>query len=90
MEIAELIALAAVRSGKTRKELAEEMGATGQKLSKLSAGEHKPNASEIIFLASQAKLPPLKTLAEIEGELHPEFAAIWKKVAKASAGITSL
>lgn len=91
MNIAELIALATVRSGKSRGELAAELGYKNQsKLSKLSAGENKPTATEIIYLAEKAKLPPVKTLAEIEAEMHPEFAAIWNKVAKASAGITSL
>lgn len=86
MDISELIALATVRSGKSRGELALEMGYKNQsQLSKLSAGEKKPNASEIVYLAVQAKLDPVKTLAEIEEQSHPEFAAIWQRIKTADS-----
>ncbi|MGC1175762.1 hypothetical protein [Polaromonas sp.] len=81
MNIAELIAIASVRSGKKKKELAEEMGHKGQtRLSRISSGEAAPEASEIVYLAQAAQLHPIETLAEIESERHPEFAKIWKAV----------
>lgn len=81
MSIAELIALASVRSGKKNKTLAEEMGHhDSTRLSKLATGRLSPDASEIVYLATQAKEPPLPTLAKIESERHPELTAVWKAV----------
>lgn len=78
MKIAELIAIASVRSGKKQKELAEEMGhKDATRLSKLSAGRLAADASEIIYLAQNADLPPVQTLAEFETERHPELAGVW-------------
>jgi hypothetical protein len=78
MTIAELIAIASVRSGKKQKELAEEMGhKDATRLSKLSTGRLAADASEIIYLAQNAKLPPVETLAEFETERRPELAGVW-------------
>lgn len=91
MNIAELIALATVRSGKSRGELAAELGYKNQsKLSKLSAGENKPTASEIVYLAMKANLPPVRTLAEIEAEMNPEFRELWMKVSKSEESVREL
>lgn len=81
MSIAELIALAAVRSGKRQKAMAEEMGhSDSTRLSKLSSGRLSADASEIVYLAEAAELPPIETLASIESERHPELAQVWEKV----------
>jgi len=91
MNIAELIALATVRSGKSRGELAAELGYKNQsKLSKLSAGENKPTATEIIYLAEKAKLPPVMTLAEIEAEMNPEFKNLWEKIKATASSVREL
>ena len=81
MELAELIAIASVRSGKTRGVMAKEMGHKSQsRISRLSAGQLVPEASEIVYLAHEAKLPEMQTLAEIEAERHPQFAKMWKAI----------
>ncbi|MDP2034195.1 MAG: hypothetical protein Q8K29_12355 [Polaromonas sp.] len=81
MSIAELIALASVRSGKRQKALAEEMGhSDSTRLSKISSGRLSADASEIVYLAGAAELPAIETLARIESERHPELAGVWKKV----------
>lgn len=86
MRINELIALAAVRSGKRQKELAAEMGHNNAtRISKLGSGKLEADASEIIYLAHEAKLPEVKTLAEIEAERHPQLAAMWTKILKQNA-----
>lgn len=92
MRIAELIALAKVRSGKTQIVMAEEMGhGTKHRLSNLASGRLYADASEIIYLAENANLPPIKTLAEIESERHPNLAHVWKTATKAAKeSITSL
>lgn len=80
MNIAELIALAKVRSGKTQKEMAADMGYTNAaQISKISSGVKAADASEIVYLAAAAKMQPLQVLAEIESERHPELAAVWRK-----------
>ncbi len=83
MDIAELIALAKVRSGKTQKEMAEEMGhKVKTRISKLGTGRLKADASEIIYLAEAAKMPPIDVLAQIESERHPELAQVWQSLIK--------
>lgn len=83
MNMGELIALATVRSGKSKGELARELGYEHQsKLTRLGAGQKAPNASEIVYLAEVAKLPPLETLADIEIQAHPELASAWKRALK--------
>lgn len=44
---------------------------------KLSVGRLAADASETIYLAQNADLPPVQTLAEFETERHPEFAGAW-------------
>ncbi len=81
MQIAELIALAKVRSGKSQKAMATEMGYThAQQVSKLASGVKMANASEIIYLAEAAHMQPIKVLAEVEAERHPELAHVWKQI----------
>ena len=81
MNMSDLIALAASRSGQTRGELAKEMGHPHQsRVSRLAKGESEPYASEVIFLAEKAQLAPLETLAKIEAANHPEFAETWERL----------
>lgn len=81
MDIAELIAIATVRSRKTRQVLGQEMGhQDGNRLSKMASGRLSADASEIIYLADVAKMPPIKVLAEIESKRHPELAQVWKEI----------
>ena len=83
MRMNELIALASVRSGKKQKELAVEMGHNNAtRLSRIRNGFLEADASEIVYLAHEAKLPEVKTLAEIEAERHPQLAAMWAKILK--------
>lgn len=92
MQIAELIALAAIRSGKQRQALADEMGHSDKtRISKIASGRLKADASEIVYLAEAANLPPIQTLADIESERHPELAFVWAKAgATIKNKITSL
>lgn len=81
MHIAELIALAKVRSGKTQTVMAQEMGhKVKTRISQIGSGRLKADASEIVYLAEAAKMPPIKVLAEIESERHPELAKIWTMI----------
>lgn len=92
MKISELIALAKVRSGKTQKDMAEEMGHPHPKrISKISTGQLEADASEILYLATEAKMQPIEVLADIESQRHPELAAVWRATLdKMRAGVTSL
>lgn len=90
MNISELIALAKVRSGKSQKVMAEEMGYSNpNQVSKIATGVKAPDASEIIYFAEAANMPPIKVLAEIESERHPELAKIWEMIlAKGGTSLT--
>lgn len=91
MNMAELIALASVRSGKSKGELAKKLGHKDQtRLSKLGVGALEPKASEIVVLAEDANLDPVKTLAEIEAQMHPEFQAIWNKIKETASSVREL
>lgn len=92
MDIAELIALAKVRSGKTQKEMAQDMGYSHpQQVSKLASGIKAADASEILYLAEAAHMQPIEVLAEFESQRHPELAAVWKTtIERMRTGITSL
>lgn len=81
MDIRELIALASIRSGKKKRELAAEMGhADETRVSKMGTGRLKADASELIYLAKQAKLDPIEVLASFERERHPELASVWDEL----------
>lgn len=85
MDMAELIAIASIRSGKKKGALGAEMGHSDEtRLSKMASGRLKADASEIVFLADAAKMPPIKVLAEIESQRHPELAKIWELILKNS------
>ena len=92
MNIAELIALAKVRSGKTQKEMAEDMGyANAAQVSKIATGVKAADASEILYFAQAANMPPIEVLAELESQRHPALAEVWKTtLQRAKSNITSL
>ena len=77
MRIAELIAIAKIRSGKEQQQMAVEMGITASRLSAVAKGKLQPSASEIAYLAQQAHTDPLRAIADIESEREPKFAPIW-------------
>lgn len=77
MQIAELIAIASIRSGKKKRELGQEMGHNDEtRISKMATGRLRADASEIVYLAEAANMEPILVLAEIESERHPELAAV--------------
>lgn len=81
MTISELVALAAVRSKKTQREMAAEMGHNGAtRLSRIAKGFLTPEADEIVYLAMEAHVPPVETLAEIAAAKNPKLAGIWLKL----------
>ena len=77
MRIAELIAIAKIRSGKEQQQMAVEMGITASRLSAVAKGKLQPSASEIAYLAQQAQTDPLRAIADIESEREPKLAPIW-------------
>lgn len=88
----ELIAMATIRSGKKRYQMAEEMGHAGEtRLSKIAAGTLAPNSSELAYLARQAGVEPLDAISRYESEKHPALSWIWNLAAEpVKAGFASL
>ncbi len=83
MQIAELVALASIRTGKQKKDMAAEMGHKHHtRLSKIATGHLQADASEIVYLAEAANMDPIRVLAEVESERHPELAQVWKRITK--------
>lgn len=80
MKIAELIAIAKIRSGKEQQQLAKEMGISASRLSNIAKGKNQATASEIVYLANEAKTDAVRALADIEMEREPRFAAAWNYV----------
>ncbi|WP_143283850.1 helix-turn-helix domain-containing protein [Burkholderia pseudomallei] len=77
MNISQLIDAAREKAGSSAT-LAEGLGMHPNRLTDWKAGRRKPEASEIAYLAEQAGLPVLETVAEIEGQLNGRYAHIWK------------
>ena len=65
--------------------LAKELGKSQSRISEWKAGTRKPDASEIAFLAERAGRSVLATVAEIEAELNPRYAILWKNAVRAMA-----
>lgn len=86
MRIAELIAIAKIRSGKEQQQMATEMAITASRLSAIAKGKLQPNASEVAYLAQQAQTDLLKAIADIESEREPKFAPIWAKLLSSAPG----
>jgi transcriptional regulator with XRE-family HTH domain len=79
MNIQNLIDQAKTESGLSMGELAKGLGRSQSRLSEWKAGKQKPDASEIAFFAEKARLSVLETVAEIEAQLRPELAEVWKR-----------
>lgn len=92
MNVSELIALAKVRSKKSQKELAAEMGHKNpHRISRIGTGQLEADASEILYLAQAAHMQPIEVLADIESQRHPALAQVWKTTLDGiRAGATSL
>ncbi len=84
MKIAELIAIAKIRSGKEQQQMAAEMGIDPTRLTNIGKGKLKANASEVAYLAHQAKTDPLRAIAEVESEREPKFATMWANLLSVS------
>lgn len=81
MNIEELIEIAKVRSGKSKGQMAAELGLSSQSaMTKMATGERDFRASEIIYLAAAAKLDPIETLKELEQSARPHLADVWEAV----------
>jgi transcriptional regulator with XRE-family HTH domain len=79
MQIRELIESAKKNSGQSLGELAEELGVRQARISEWKKGLYRPDNSELAFFARKARLSVFETLAEIETELNPRFADLWKQ-----------
>jgi DNA-binding XRE family transcriptional regulator len=84
MKIAELLAIAKIRSGKEQQQMAAEMGIDPTRLTNIGKGKLKANASEVAYLAQQAQTDPLRAIADIETEREPKFAPIWQRLLHAA------
>lgn len=84
MKIAELIAIAKIRSGKEQQQIAQEMGISASRLSNIAKGKNQATASEIVYLANVAKTDAVRALADIESEREPKFAPIWASLLNVS------
>jgi ribosome-binding protein aMBF1 (putative translation factor) len=79
MFIYELIDKAKIASGLNLGQMAHEMHIPQSKFTAWKKGEYKPSASEIAYLAEKARLSVLETLADIEAQIRPELADVWKR-----------
>jgi len=82
MNIKDLIDAASANSGKAQKDFAQELGIQPTRLSEWKSGKCKPDANEIAFFAEKAGLPVIQTVAELEAELHPRYASLWKRAVR--------
>lgn len=78
MTLNELIELSASASG-SLKQLAADMGKHQNRLTEWKKGTHKPDADEIAFLARNAGLPVIQTIADIESQLNSRYAEVWRE-----------
>lgn len=81
MQLAELIDLAGAKRGSLGN-LAAEMHRHQTRLSEWKSGKRKPETSEIAYLADVAGLPIVDTVTEMESQLRPDYAEIWKKAVR--------
>lgn len=79
MQIVDLISAAKKASGLKYNQMAEELHVTPSTFSAWKKGDYKPSASEIAYLAEKAHLSVLETVAEIESQLRPDLADVWKR-----------
>lgn len=74
-----LIDAAKEKSGQSLGDLARELERNRTRISEWRTGKAKPDANEIAFFADKAGLPVIETVAELEAELYPQYASIWKR-----------
>ncbi|MFZ3082785.1 helix-turn-helix domain-containing protein [Rhodoferax ferrireducens] len=79
MDVKTLIDTATKVCSQTQAQLAAEMGKSPARISDWRKGHWKPDASEIAFLADKAGLPVIPTVIELQAEMNPRYASIWKK-----------
>jgi len=77
MTLNDLIDMAATAAG-GKGPLAREMNKHPARISEWTSGKHKPDASEIAFMAKRAGLPVLRTVADIEQQLDSRYAEVWR------------
>jgi hypothetical protein len=78
MNLVQLIDVAGANMGSLGM-LAKKLGKRQPRISEWKAGVRKPDAGEIAELAEAANLPIFETVAQIEAELNPAHAKLWKK-----------
>lgn len=79
MKLAELIDAASKHSRQSQLQIAGELGIKPARISEWKSGVRTPDANEIAFFADKAGLPVIQTVAEIEAELYPQYASLWKR-----------
>lgn len=77
--VVSLIDAAKEHSGQSLGELATELERSQGRISEWRKGTAKPDANEIAFFADKAGLPIIETVAEIEADLYPQYASLWKR-----------
>ena len=77
--VTSLIDAAKEKSGQSLGDLARELDRSQGRISEWRTGKTKPDANEIAFFADKAGLPVIETVAELEAELYPRYAYLWKK-----------
>jgi DNA-binding transcriptional regulator YiaG len=77
--VTSLIDAAKEKSGQTLGDFAKELDRNQTRISEWRTGKSKPDANEIAFFADKAGLPVIQTVAELEADLNPRYAYIWKK-----------
>jgi ribosome-binding protein aMBF1 (putative translation factor) len=80
--VTSLIDAAKERSGQSLGALAQELERNQTRLSEWRSGKATPDANEIAFFAEKAGLPVIETVAELEAELHPRYASLWKRAVR--------
>jgi hypothetical protein len=79
MDIKTLIDTAAKTCSITQAQLAAEMGKNPARVSEWRKGHWNPDVNEIAYLADKAGLPVLQTVIELQANLNPKYANIWKR-----------
>jgi ribosome-binding protein aMBF1 (putative translation factor) len=79
MNIQELVDAAVKNSGTAQADLAKELDLAPARISEIKSGKRKTDTNEMAFFADKAGLAVMETIAQIEAELNPRYAMIWKK-----------
>lgn len=87
MELIDLIDAAKAKRG-SYGAMAADLGKHQGLISRWKKGLEKPDATEIAYMADTAGLPIMETVAEIESQLTPQFAALWHKALRSTRTAT--